>query len=409
MYDKFRKVSCFGCCLFLLLLMDGLSRLTIWPSGGLINTFVNAFQLVIYLVLAFDIIRKHYSPVTYLCVFVSLVLLLIGWSQTRDSVYIRDILLIVAAQGASFEGTARTMRRTVSITVIAGVLTALLGYATTRTYHRGSDIRYTLGFSHPNQLALMLAIIALLWLAERHARLNWIDLLFLTLWTAMTFEITRSRTATALLVFMLVVCAIQVAFPRRSVGGLFTAIAVITPPACLLFTYVSAHLISDNGFLKSLDRLLGNRIWLNWYAFTNHGIPLFGQVVDLSEGTGTVYNDLTGTWNNAITVDNTYALSLVRLGLIPTLVFIVWNMFALKRIAERGDRCLLAMGIVFCIYGITEAQMLDVFNDFILLGAYALIQGRGSKVQDEIGNEEQSVPSPFASGIRVPLLNPVGR
>lgn len=48
-------------------------------------------------------------------------------------------------------------------------------------------------------------------------------------------------------------------------------------------------------------------------------------------------------------------------------------LFSQKQIVVKGDLFLLILGTVFCIYGITEAQMIDVFNNFMLLFAMASV------------------------------------
>lgn len=65
-----------------------------------------------------------------------------------------------------------------------------------------------------------------------------------------------------------------------------------------------------NSIVNRLDLLLSNRIFLNWYAINHHGMRLFGQIVNLTEGSGTAFNEIRGIWNSLITVDNSYTLHL---------------------------------------------------------------------------------------------------
>lgn len=367
MSNRLRSITLFEICLSLLVLSDGLSRLVIWPSDGMANTLVNLMQLGLYALLAIDLVRRRYSVSTYICVVVSAAIFILGWSRTHDSVYIRDVLLIVAAKDVPFERTVRAMRITITVVVCIAVLTVIVGIAPIITYRRGG---LSLGFAHPNQLALILTVIVLMWLAERRKQLQGKDLAVAGAWSFVTYAITRSRTPLILMGVVILLGVAQVRKPNRTVGKFLSIVAPSVPLLCLLFTYVTAMLLTSSQLVNRLDLILSNRIWLNWYAFSHHDLTLFGQVVDLTAGSGTVYNEIRGVWNSLVTVDNTYTLSLITLGLVPTLVFIVWNTFSLKKLADSGDFYLVVLEVALCIYGITEAQMMDVFNNFVLLATF---------------------------------------
>lgn len=382
--SRLRGLSLFEVSLGLLVLLDGLGRLTIWPDSMSLSNVVNVLQLCLYALLAIGIVRSGYSVKTHVAIGLSAVIFLAGWVQTHDSVFIRDVLLIVAASGAPFERTIRSMRYSLSAVLATGIITAACGLVPMESFRRGG---LALGFGHPNQLALVLTTICLMWLAERRYSLRWKDIFTASLWTIVTFIVTQSRTPIMLMIVVIAVGIVQLRNGRRRVGRIVTLIAVLLPMACLSFTYLTAMVLPYNAFVNQLDLVLTNRIWLNWYAFTHHGIALFGQLVDLTADSGTVFNELRGTGHNSITVDNTYALSLLILGLLPTLCYICWNTFCLKRVADSGDFFILVLGIVYCLYGLTEAQMMDVFNNFVLLGAYSLGVNRscdGTLVKSEL-------------------------
>lgn len=383
-----KRITVFELCLALLVLSDGLSRLSVWPSDSVGDLLVNGFQLCLYVLIAVDLVMRRYSFSTYLCVGISAGIFLLGWFQTHDSVFIRDVLLIVAARGTPFERTVRAMRIMLSVVVCIGLLTVIFGFATTKTYRRGG---LSLGFSHPNQLALILTVIILMWLAERRKTLAWSDIGLTIIWALVTYSITRSRTPMLLVTAVIVLGFAQVKNPHRHVGGILAFVAPMVPALCLIFTCVTAKLLTSSPLVNDLDILLSNRIWLNWYAFSHYDITPFGQIIDLTAGTGTVYNEIRDLWNSAITVDNSYTLSLLELGLLPTLCFICWNTFSLKKSADSGDFYLVILGIALCVYGITEAQMMDVFNNFALLSAFSFGAERSPSFGHETSNERRLV------------------
>lgn len=371
-----RRVSLYEVSLCLLVFSNDITRLSVWSAGSWVDTIVNVIQLGIYLLLFVLIIKRRFSTETFMLVALSLVLFVIGFLTTRDAVYIRDLLLIVAAKDIPFNCIVKSIRYSLTIVVVVALLSVVFGCVDVEVYRRGG---YALGFAHPNQAALTLTIILLLWLAERHDSLKASDLLLACCATFVTYYLTRSRTALLLSVFAVGVSALYKQHPRLKMRKAFLVFIVFLPVISLLFTVLTAYLLPSSRIVNHLDLLLSNRIFLNWYAIGHHGMSLFGQIVDLTEGSGTTYNEIRGIWNSLITVDNSYTLSLVSLGIMPTLVFTAWCCHAQKTIVAKGDYFLLLIAGLFYVYGLTEAQMIDVFNNFMLLFTFAAADRGGMR------------------------------
>ena len=370
------SISLYEVALALLVFLDRISRLKAWDSESWASTFVDVVQLGIYILLFVLLIKNHYSFEMLFAIGLSLILLIAGYFVTREAVFIRDLLLLVAAKDISFNKILKSLRYSLSLVMLIAVLSVLFGFADMAVQRRGG---LALGFSHPNQAALVLTIILLLWLAEKHKTFKSSDFVFALIATTIIYIVTKSRTPLALAVLVVVVGIIYKNYPSLKIGKGLIKVLIVMPILCLAFTVVTAYLLPMNSIVNRLDLLLSNRIFLNWYAINHHGMRLFGQIVNLTEGSGTTFNEIRGIWSSLITVDNSYTLALVSLGIIPTFVFVGWSCFSQKQIVVKGDLFLLILGTVFCIYGITEAQMIDVFNNFMLLFAMASVSEDSSR------------------------------
>lgn len=344
------------------------SRLEGFPSDGCLATVVNAIQLVLYVLLVIQVVLFRYSLNTIVIAVVSVMFFIMGWFATHNAVYIRNILLVLAVGTIPFGRTLKAMRYAMITTVVAGAVSVVLGLASIQQFRRGG---ISLGFVHPNQLSLIITIILLTWLAEHNKHFTLKKLAGVSLLALISYGITRSRTA-LLIIFAALVFSILQMHRHRYRLRYFAVVAAVVPMCCFVLSVLTAVFLFSSNLVNQLDLLFSNRIWLNWYAFSNHTVTLFGQNIDFTLGTGTVYNTLRGTGNNSITVDNSYVVSLLELGLIPTLIYLMWNSYSLVHLSNMGEYYLMSIGILLCIYAMFESQLLDAYFNFVLLATYSV-------------------------------------
>ena len=144
------SISLYEVALALLVFLDGISRLKAWDSESWASTFVDVVQLGIYVLLFVLLIKNHYSFEMLFAIGLSLILLIAGYFVTREAVFIRDLLLLVAAKDISFNKILKSLRYSLSLVMLIAVLSVLFGFADMAVQRRGG---LALGFSHPNQAA----------------------------------------------------------------------------------------------------------------------------------------------------------------------------------------------------------------------------------------------------------------
>ena len=133
----------------------------------------------------------------------------------------------------------------------------------------------------------------------------------------------------------------------------------------MLFTYLSAKFLETSNILKTLDLVFTNRFFLNYYALNKFGIKLFGQNVTLSDNSGTIYNNIHGWYNWSVTCDSSYIVTLLVMGLIPTVIILVGYILLMKKAISRHNYMVMSVALLLAIYSFCESQMLEVYSSFV--------------------------------------------
>ena len=144
---------------------------------------------------------------------------------------------------------------------------------------------------------------------------------------------------------------------------LFVFIAELIAPILLLFTYATAELFPVNTIVQKMNVVLTNRIFLNWFILSKNKITLFGQNVQLNYSG--IYNEIINKWNINTTVDGTYIIMLLLLGLIPTIMFMIGYVAVVHRGGKRKDYLLITAAVLLANYALMETRFTSIFFNFV--------------------------------------------
>ena len=140
----------------------------------------------------------------------------------------------------------------------------------------------------------------------------------------------------------------------------------------VIFTYVSAKLLENNSFFRFLNQVLSSRLFLNYYVLNRYGIKMFGQNVILQDQSGTVYNNIENLYNWSITCDCSYMVSLIIMGLIPTIIFLIGFIVLIKKAIKNRNYIVVSIAVLLAIYSFIESQMLEIYRNFVYFYIFAL-------------------------------------
>ena len=145
---------------------------------------------------------------------------------------------------------------------------------------------------------------------------------------------------------------------------IFTLTKILVPMLFVL-DFVSAKLFLTSNFAQILDTLMTNRVFLNWFLLQKSRLSLWGQNIQLIY-TG-VYNPIRNEWNITTTVDNAYFLSIMVMGIVPTILYALGYINVIKKAWKKKQVVILVIAVIFALYGMSEVKTISIFFNFVRL------------------------------------------
>ncbi|MBQ7656163.1 MAG: hypothetical protein IJS41_06600 [Clostridia bacterium] len=242
--------------------------------------------------------------------------------------------------------------------VFGSLLGAIENYI---TYRMGSsDLRYSLGFNHPNTLASLIMSLVLeeAWLTRRRPSIPYT---FAVIIAALPlYAVTLNRTAIGLMIAFPLL--LPYAFRARPIGKAGRLFWEIFP---LLVIGVSiAALFLHQRFLvfREFDLLMGNRFWNSLKVYREYGLSLLGQKVHLLS-----VRMAREQQASPILLDVAYLRTLIQAGPVVLLFHAALYVAAFRKACLNRDRYSILVYALFVLYGLFESGFNNVFMNFSLL------------------------------------------
>lgn len=232
----------------------------------------------------------------------------------------------------------------------------------TITNLRGEDVivRYSMGFSHPNQFHLAFIILLLLILYLYYEYLGGLSLFILGILNLLTYTKSFSRTST--LVGFLAI-ALFLWFRNEYYPRLKKFVCMGMIPLGLLISILPALLYDKIPHMWEIDRILQWRVTFSRHYLDTYPITLFGNNLQ----------------NDNYILDSGYVELLVNYGLIFTLLYLAAFTIIILRYTRKNMFRELLFIICVSIYGITEAFIPNLFINLPMLFIGGLIYKKENK------------------------------
>ena len=299
------------------------------------------FSLLFALVAGIAFIRSHYNHLLYFFVVGMTIWNVDVRKVVRFDFYVRLIMGALIIFGAS-----------------TGVIENYITYRTGST-----ELRYSLGFSHPNGLASFVFVLVLeeAWLKKRH--INWLYAVCIWFIAAILYIVTLNHSISILL-FLFPFFLLFVRRDKKVTKRMKTAYAIL-PSLFVLFSIAAMMLCGQSDFFRMIDALVNGRFANAMRIYREYGVPILGQQVKLisvrmarENGTGIALLDVA-----------TLRL-LIQAGPILLSAYIILYSVALWQISSRNDRYSLWLMMMFLLYGLCESGFNNIFMNFTLLMAW---------------------------------------
>lgn len=225
------------------------------------------------------------------------------------------------------------------------------------TFYRAKEIRYTLGFSHPNGLGLFAFLIAI-YLSLYKDKVNFIYLFVFLALSYFCYKVPNSITSTVVIVVLAFCCIcgnylINFKISSRSNKVLLVFLLSLFVVFVILIYYV-AFTFSFRDILKNFPGEIWARFELGNKAFNVYGVSLFGKFNE-------IYADFIKFPNKAdwwLWVDCTYFYLPLYNGILASIFFLGMLFMTIARAVRNFEYKFVLIFFVVILYGISESSVI---------------------------------------------------
>lgn len=367
-----KSLSLYKLILLLLVAMNEITTIYVFSNISELDTALNLLQLLLYVGLIYIVVKKKYTLKKLMLFCIIGGLLLIGYINSGQASYFKGFLLIIAASNVPYKEILRICRKTTLVIIALSILLWIIGVSDSGVGRREA---ISIGFTHPNVAAQMIMLVCLLWTSEVAENIKRQHYLLIEFVGILIYIITGSRTSTVVVIILPLLLEFNKYFLKhRQIGKVPAFLLTYSQLLITIFAYISARFLENSALFRSLNLILTSRLFLNYYVLNQHGIKLFGQNVTLQDQSGSVYNNIQNLYNWSITCDCSYMVSLIVMGLIPTIIFLIGFIVLMKKAIKNRNYMVISIAVLLAMYSFTESQMLEVYRNFVYFYIFALDQ-----------------------------------
>lgn len=330
--------------------------------------------ILIFVILIQSTVYKTKSLMKILLFFI---VVIIAWyssknSTTPDISLILLLLLLYSSKNVDFEKIVKIDCCLKLSYVLIMFLLFFMGIATDNLAYHNNIIRHSLGFSHANQLGIIISTIAIEYLYIHKGKINLFFILYLFFAFYILLVVTDSRASLLLLLMVCLGVLLQkFNFKKQFNYRVFSGFVDYSFVIMTLVTFLLVILYSNNTLIGiKLNSILSSRLFFAKSFLTHYKIGLFGNPLIF---TG---NDAVRTYGyyNQI-LDNTFLYILLRFGFLAYCMFgyLFYKIFKIAK--NNGNLLLVWILFSFVIYGMLEKYTYIVFyNVFLLYFSFILFE-----------------------------------
>lgn len=288
-------------------------------------------------------------------------------------------MFIVAAKKICFDRLIETAYKILLLMVPMVIFFRLMGVLDDYTIMRGSVQRFSLGFSHPNQLGLRIFQLILCHCYVNRDKLSVTCFSNIVLATVFTFIIPNSKTAyISLMVFLILILFYEYIQKKNSIitkrfASSLVIGTLLLNVLSLIFSYID---VNKNTALSQIDKWMSARFSWCHIVWQIYGVSFWGQKVYVSEGE----RKLAGI-QNRLYLDNAYVSILLRYGVIVFLIFSFFYIYLIYKKVDQKQYILAIILFLYALYGVMENGFFMVTHNIFLIAFADLLYNKKSTIE----------------------------
>lgn len=329
----------------------------------LLNSITNYLVLIL---LVFQIIffQKYKMKEIIIIVAISVPLIISTVLSSAFSL-LSAWMFVVAAKNTEFEKIIKAAYKVLCIMIPTVIMLRFFNVLEDYTVSRGGLVRYSLGFSHPNQLGLRLFQLMVCHLFINRNKLRKYDYCLIMVISIFTYLVPNSQTSYISMMILTALLLIYKIIEERSrilpavLGKALLAFSVLFN---ILSVYWSIINVKEFRILSRIDLLLSSRFSSCHKVFQIYGISLLGQHVYIFEDERKAIGILSKLY-----LDNGYMVLLLRYGLTVYIIFSVGYLYAMKYLKDRKQYFIVIILFVYALYGVMENGIFMISHNIFLI------------------------------------------
>lgn len=334
------------------------------------DILANIFVYPVYLVLIFKILfMQKYTKKELIKLICIGICVLVSSILSRSNMLLVGFLFIVAAKNIDFNKIVKITLLVQIICISIIIMLALTGVIENRVMIRSGDteLRYALGFEHPNTFASQILQMIVCWIWIRWDRLCVKDYVGIIILAVIVKLVCDSKT-NLLLIGLILICILAAKLADKIVdenkiikySKICAKLVIIIGPILSLIMAVIYKKGNTLHFI--LNKVFSGRLMLLQKFYNEYGFSLLGQKINR---VSTFMARETG--QQVAVLDNAYGNLAIRYGIIILLLFVIGYYILVK--SSLLDKQILINIIVFIyfIFGISETQIFKLPHNVSLI------------------------------------------
>lgn len=313
----------------------------------------NLLLATIYLCFILSFFINKFSYKELIIYVFALAIGLISYLKTENTVILTLLLVIFSAKNINIRNVLKIIfyinLSLVIIHILFYCVYVVSGGKFVKTFNRGSIIRYSFFYVHPNTFSMYVFWTLCLYFYLFYERIGYISYFVTVLISCFIYFFPNSRTG-ALETLILLILLIFMKKNKRKAKNKKILNATFIYLFLFMFFNIDYYFI-QNPIVQKLDNILSSRITLGKIIVDKYGITMFGSDITTNHSQVIINNNY---YNNVTTLDCMYTSLLLYLGIIPTIIYSILLIKTSKLLSSKENIFL----ILLLFYGISETVCL---------------------------------------------------
>ncbi len=294
-------------------------------------------------------------------------------------------LLVIAAKDIPYKSIVITYIIVKFPMIVSTIIRSQVGDIENLIYIKDGRIREAFGFGYPTDFAAHVLFLMLAWIILRQIKITYFELGMMLFITCILQEYCDPRCTVISMCLAIAYVTIVKLFRNDGLGSKFRcvvekiiqAVCIVLP--CLssgVMILLSKYYDANNEIVAKINEALSNRLIFGSNAFSNWGVKLYGQYINMIGAGGRTeprygYNF----------IDCSYLNIMMQYGvffLVATILILTYMI-----VKNRNDLMFIGLVAIVCIASAIEHHLIEYYYNFFILLIFADFGNTNSKKSKE--------------------------